>query len=89
MKKQITAKLLTTIFTTLAIFGAFSSAYAQKKGAITEAEVKAYFTDWWTHDCDKSDDCKRYFRQRGENRACRQSHFSNSAGHIFNLSGQS
>jgi hypothetical protein len=52
---------LLTIITTLFLLVAFSSAFAQKKGAITEQEVKAYFTDWWTHDCEKSDDCRVTF----------------------------
>jgi hypothetical protein len=52
--------LLATI-TTLFLLNAFSSAFAQKKGAISEPEVKAYFTDWWTRDCEKSDDCSVTF----------------------------
>ncbi len=55
------ASLLPATITTIFIFGAFGSTFAQKKGAITEAEVKAYFNDWWTHDCDKSDDCSVTF----------------------------
>ncbi|MEO6655748.1 MAG: hypothetical protein ABIO36_06655 [Pyrinomonadaceae bacterium] len=52
--------LLATI-TAIFLLGAFGSTFAQKKGAITEQEVKAYFTDWWTHDCDKSRECKVTF----------------------------
>lgn len=46
---------------TIFILGAFSSIFAQNKGAISEQEVKAYFNDWWTHDCEKSDDCRVTF----------------------------
>ena len=61
MKKQIIAKFVLATIATIFIVGAFSSAFAQKKGAITEGEVKAYFTDWWTHDCEKGDDCSVTF----------------------------
>ncbi len=61
MNKQINAKFLMAAIATLFLLGAFGSTFAQKKGAITEAEVKAYFNDWWTHDCDKSDDCSVTF----------------------------
>ena len=53
--------ILLAAITTIFIFGAFGPTFAQKKGAITEAEVKAYFVDWWTHDCEKSDDCSVTF----------------------------
>ncbi len=52
---------LSASIVTMIIFSVFGSTFAQKKGAITEAEVKAYFTDWWTHDCEKSDDCRVTF----------------------------
>ena len=39
------------------LFGAVGSTFAQRKAAITEQEVKAYFLDWWTHDCDKPREC--------------------------------
>lgn len=64
MKNHNVPRLQMSVMATIAIifiFGAFSSTFAQKKGAITEAEVKAYFTDWWTHDCDKNDDCRVTF----------------------------
>ena len=34
-----------------------AAAAAHKPGAITVGEVKSYFTDWWTHDCEKADAC--------------------------------
>lgn len=64
MKKQNSPRLqaiLLAIITSIFLLAAFDSAFAQKKGAITEQEVKAYFTDWWTHDCEKSDDCSVAF----------------------------
>ena len=64
MKKQNNQRLQTVLLATIAaifLLGAFDSAFAQKKGAITEQEVKAYFTDWWTHNCEKSDDCSVTF----------------------------
>ncbi len=60
INKQRQFLLLITI-ATIFLLGTFTSTFARKKGAITEAEVKAYFTDWWTHDCDKSDDCSVTF----------------------------
>jgi hypothetical protein len=64
MKKNINQHLhcaLLTALATIFLFGAFGSTFAQKKGAITEQEVKASFIDWWTHDCDKSDECSVTF----------------------------
>ena len=64
MKTQLNQRLQTiALATTAAVFllGALRPAFAQKKGPITEKEVKAYFTDWWTHDCEKSDDCRVTF----------------------------
>lgn len=43
------------------LLASYGSTLAQKKGAITESEVKAYFTDWWTRDCEKSDECSVTF----------------------------
>lgn len=65
MKKQNNQPLQTILLTAIGailLLGAFgSTASAQKKGAITEKEVKAYFVDWWTHDCDKSRECNVTF----------------------------
>lgn len=47
MKKQINQRRQPFLLATIAaifLLGAFGSAFAQKKGAATEAEVKAYFT---------------------------------------------
>ena len=61
MNKQNNAKFLMTAIAALFLLGAFGSTFAQNKGAITEAEVKAYFADWWTHDCDKTQNCSVKF----------------------------
>ena len=64
MKKQYSQRPQTVLLVTIAaifLLGAYGSTFAQKKGAITEAEVKAYFTDWWTHDCEKGADCSVTF----------------------------
>jgi hypothetical protein len=64
MKNQSNQRRQTVLLAIIAaifLLGAFVSTFAQKKGAITEQEVKAYFTDWWTHDCEKGDDCSITF----------------------------
>ena len=64
MRNQNNQRLQTILPAAIAIifiFGASDLAFAQKKGAISEQEVKAYFTDWWTHDCDESDECSVTF----------------------------
>ena len=64
MKKQTSQRhqfLLLAAIAAIFSLSSFGSTFAQKKGAITEQEVKAYFTDWWTHDCDKTQDCRIVF----------------------------
>ena len=41
----------------LGVLGTYSSSFALKKGPISQQEVKSYFIDWWTHDCEKGDAC--------------------------------
>ena len=46
----------------LSFFVGAKTLWAQSKtGPITEREVKAYFTDWWTHDCKREDECSVRF----------------------------
>ncbi len=63
MKIQLNPRRQSLLLAITAVFllGALRPSFAQKKGPITEKEVKAYFTDWWTHNCDKSDDCSVTF----------------------------
>ena len=64
MKKQNNQHrqtLLPAAIAVIFLLGAFSSTFAQKKGAITEQEIKDYFVHWWTHDCAPEDDCSVAF----------------------------
>lgn len=61
MKIKTTGSFISVSLVAALMLAAFGSTFAQKKGAITEGEVKAYFTDWWTHDCEKSDECSVTF----------------------------
>ncbi|MGI8788152.1 MAG: hypothetical protein ACR2HG_10365 [Pyrinomonadaceae bacterium] len=62
MKKQTNQRLQSVFLasiTTIFIFGALSSAFAQanKKGAITEKEVKDFLIYGWTRGCAPEDEC--------------------------------
>lgn len=60
MRRMIDQSLKFTLLTAVAVIflcATSASVFAQKKGAITEKEVKDYFVYWWTHDCEAGDEC--------------------------------
>lgn len=57
LRQILPAAAIATIF----LLGAFGSTFAQKKGAITQEEVKEHFVHWWTHECAPKDECAVVF----------------------------